>query len=389
MLIKYESPTLGQIIFVILFLITVLILCSCQDRNYSVVRIDLNETCGQPIVEVERIICLETNDDALIGEVHKIRYHKGNYYVMDLLVSRNLFLFDSLGNYVASLQRGRGPSEVEYLTEFFIDEVNDYVYVYQPFAEELNVYDLQLNFLYSEIHENLKIRRAELINSDTLLINWPKKSGSGKSEIYELYSLYVLSEKRYLTSFMNINESITSLGPTFPISVHKGRVLLSKSFHNFLYTINLEDPMESLEPKKEYYFDFGRLAISEEDLNTKVSSIFDKSRAGKKIVPFYSISENANYISFNFSLFGKDNFMIYSKETSKYYYSADLFDAGLLPVSRLNNALSPNRFLAFAQPEDVVQFANANSNFVVLEEVSVFDNPCLIVFSLVENNKQQ
>lgn len=103
----------------------------------------------------------------------------------------------------------------------------------------------------------------------------------------------------------------------------------------------------------------------------------------EQIIPLETSDEA--YISFNFSLFGQDNFMIYSKETGKYYYSADLFNADLLPISRLNNALSPIRFLAFAQPENIIQFANAKNSYELPGGVSILDNPCLIIFSLVEN----
>lgn len=367
-------------IYVYTFLYTFLVLSSCQENNYSTVHIDLNGTHSQPSIEIEQMIFLETNDEVLIGEIHKVRHYKGKYYVMDLFVSKNLFLFDSFGEFITSLQRGSGPGEIEHFNEFFIDEVKELVYVYD-YPEKIHVYDLYLNYLYSETHEDLKIRSAELLNSDTLILNWPR----GNSDSLELYSLYVISEKRYLTSFMHINENLTSIANSSPISVFDNRILLSRTFDNFLYSIKLEEPMESIQPQKEYYFDFGHLAITEQDLISGVGATYDKSRMGEKIVPFYSISENAKFISFNFSLFGVDNFMIYSKETGKYYYSADLFDAGLLPVCRLNNALFPNRFLAFAQPENIVQFENANSSYKVPEEVSVFDNPCLIVFSLEEN----
>jgi len=379
MLIKNQGLNIRNLLASFLILILVMALHSCQDKNFSTIHIDLDEQHSQPSVVIEQVIFLESNDDALIGDIHKVRYHNGKYYVMDLLVSKNLFLFDSLGGFLSSLQRGRGPGEIEHFNEFFIDKANDLVFVYD-YPSIIHVYDLYLNFLYSEIHEDLRIRSAELLNSDTLIINWPTNSDN-----LELYSLYVLSEKKYLTSFMHINENLALMGNIFPISIYNDRILLSKTFDNFLYTINLDDPIEYLEPRKEYYFDFGRLTITKQDISAGFTPTFDKSNKGERIVAFYSIAENSNFISFSFTFYRNVNFMIYSKATGKYYYSAALFDAGLLPVCRLNNALSQNRFLAFAQPDEVIQFQNADSTFLVSEEVSVFDNPCLIVFSLVEN----
>ncbi len=368
------------VIFAFLFFTTVLALSSCQDKKYTAVHIDLNGSHSHPSIEIEQMICLETNDEVLIGDIHKVRYHKGKYYVMDRLVSKNLFLFDSLGGFVSSLQRGRGPGEIENFNEFFIDEVNDLVLVYD-YPETMHVYDLHLNYLYTDIHEDLRIRSAELLNSDTLIINWP----TGNRDSLELYSLYVLSEKRYLTSFMHINDNLALMANIFPISIYNDRILLSKTFDNFLYTIKLKGPMELIQPRKEYFFDFGRLAITEQDLIAGFTPTFEKSHMGERIVAFYSIAENSDFISFSFTLSGEINFMIYSKETGKYYYSADLFNADLLPASRLNNALSPNRFLAFAQPENIIQFANLNNSYELPGGVSILDNPCLIIFSLVEN----
>lgn len=374
-----------HVIFAFLFIAIVLVSSSCQDtKNHTVVHIDLNESHSEPSIKIEQIILLETSDEALIGEIHKIRHYKGNYYLMDLLISKNLFLFDSLGGFISSLQRGKGPGEVEHFNEFFIDEVKDLVYVYD-YPQNIHVYDLRLNYLYSEIHKDLRIRSAELLNSDILIINWPRMPSAGNSCNFGLYSLYDLSKKRYLNSFMELNENLISVVNSSPISVFNDRILVSKTFDNSLYVVNIEESVELIKPQKTFYFDFGRLAITEQDIIAGVSTTYAKSRMGEKIVPFYSLSENENYISFNFSLFGQDNFMIYSKETGKYYYSADLFNADLLPISRLNNALSPSRFLAFAQPENIIQFANANNSYELPGGVSILDNPCLIIFSLVEN----
>jgi len=358
----------------------ILYLSSCQEKDYSTAYIDLNVSFDLPLIDIEKIVCLETNDEALIGDIHKIRYYKGNYYVMDLFVSKNLFLFDSLGGFITKLQRGRGPGEIQHFNEFFIDEENELIYVYD-YPNKINVYDPNLIFLYTEIHEDLQIGCAEMLNSDTLLINWPR----GDEDNLRLYSLYVLSEKRYLNDFLDINKNLTSLKTVFPISLHEGRILISRTLDNHLYTINIEDPVELLQPRKEYYFDFGHLAITEKDLLAGVNATFDRSHIGERIIAFYSLSETTSFISFSYTFLRAINFMLYSKESGKYYNSANLFEAGLLPICKLNSALSSNRFLAFANWEQIVEFDEKSRINQQLGQVSDMDNPCLIIFSLVEN----
>lgn len=106
-------------------------LLSCKEQNnYKKISFDLNNSSLPTFIEIDRIIYLETNDNSLIGEIHKIEYHKGVFYVLDRMVARNIFLFDSVGKYITSLKRGHGPGEILNPTEFIINQSSDIVLVW-------------------------------------------------------------------------------------------------------------------------------------------------------------------------------------------------------------------------------------------------------------------
>ncbi len=75
------------------------------------------------------VIPLETTDEAVISYISKIEYDDGLYFVQDEN-SKQVFVFDSLGNYRNKIWRqGRGPGEVLYPNNFALSKADKTVWV--------------------------------------------------------------------------------------------------------------------------------------------------------------------------------------------------------------------------------------------------------------------
>jgi hypothetical protein len=367
-----------------LYLILLLgLLIGCKSVNYKEINVDIHSDSEGLKVQIDTIFCLETNDESLIGEIYKIRNLKDNFYVLDLLISKNIFLFNKKGEFISSLPKGKGPKEVIDPVEILIDRHREEVLVWDQGHKKLFRYDYNLNYIDSEYHEELYISAAEFIDNNRILINSPilGVNDEGKEQRV-LYAIFNIETRKYETSFFPVSSNLTSLSPISPISVTPNRVLFSAPFDNSLYTL------ENGDYKKVLHFNFGDFGITNEDLKKGINYVFKESWQGRKITPFYSISESEKFLSGNFGLSRRDNFFIYSKNTEKSYFSFNFFNKGLLPTCRLNSQVDENQFLAFASPNDIIEFAKSypipNELIQNLNEAS---NPCIVIFSVEEKEE--
>lgn len=370
------------------FIISLILFFSCKGKTYQRVEIDIFGEIGPLNINIEKILPLETLDHSLIGEVSKVRYNEGRYYVLDRLVSQNLFLFDQDGNFLKRLSRGRGPGEVLSPIEFVIDSAARSVFVWDTGTHYLSEYDLNLNFKSAEFIEDLFLTHAEDIGNGLWLIYNPVPVKEDNGELgYFLYSIYDLNNKNYLAKIFPIKSDLINLGAMMPISVSQNRVLFSAPFSNFLYS--LQDS-ESGIYREEFLFNFGSLTLHKNDIEKGISHVYKEARGGKIIIPFYGIGENREFISFNFSLYGRDNFLLFSKKTKGSFYSETIFQEKILPKCRLIGSFGDNQFLAFADPIDVLSFFQYQADlYEMVSKIHDLSNPCIIIFSVRENENSQ
>lgn len=369
-IIKYNS---------ILLLLTVIILlfsCSNQTEHREII-IDITHNSNSLPIQLDTIIELEMTEQSMIGEIHKIRHFKDRYFVMDYYISRNIFMFDNQGNFLSTLQRGKGIGEVVRPSEFIINPHTKTIWVWDQALHRLSEYDLNLNFKQSKQFPELYIKAAEIIDNERLLINSPVIKPNEEKQNYNLYSIFNLKTWQYESQFFPFKKELIGVGTMKPISATSERILFSSTFNNHLYTLT-KDGYEIA-----YRFNFGNKTISSNDIEKGVDYVYKQSAKGNIIMPFYNIDENKNYLSFNFSYKTRDNFIIYAKNSKKYVSSINLVEKGILPNCRLNSCINNTQFLAFASPMDVQYFlsnktANANSESIKIK------NPYLILFSINE-----
>jgi hypothetical protein len=361
-----------------LLMLIFLSLYSCKENDYQTINIDLNQARPNVEIVIDNVIPLETDTTSLIGDIERIRIFNNQYYILDKWHARNIFVFDSVGNFISKLAQGNGPGEVIWPIEFLINTLNNSILVYDLITRNLMYYDLHLNHQKSEYFEDLNLSKAEFLTPYHILINSPIINDSIDELSYVNYAIYDLDKKKYISKFFPIKTELVGLTYASPISIVNGRVLFIAPFDNYLYTL------ENGEYKKAIKMDFGRYNITKADIEMGMDYIFAQARTGQKIIPFQVISEND--ISLAFSIFsGKVNFIIYTKESGKTIISDTLFENGILPLCKLQYAFGLNKYLAIVQPEDMIRFNNENKIVNEYDErLDELSNPCLIIFSIKE-----
>lgn len=118
------------------------LLSSCTGKSGSESRclietggiVDVNETKLSNIVNVEKIVPLESGEECMVGDITKLVKAGGLYFVES---ARNtLLVFDSLGHYLNDIG-DVGAAENEYIGISDFDVCGDCVYVLSPMKIQL------------------------------------------------------------------------------------------------------------------------------------------------------------------------------------------------------------------------------------------------------------
>lgn len=128
-----------------------LILTSCHQEkgsssivNDDVTKICDSETFVSSVIEVNKIIPLETIDSSLLGRIEKVMKRNGEYYIKS--ANRPLIVFSENGKYlktIGNLGLGLG----EYSTFFDFDVVNNTVYILN--SNKIQLFTLKGQYLGS------------------------------------------------------------------------------------------------------------------------------------------------------------------------------------------------------------------------------------------------
>lgn len=118
---------------VLLFLFFIIFGCNKHKEinyhNESIEKINVNienVTEDSNLLSNFKYICLEETDKSLIGSIDKILIRDNRIYVLDAKISKSVFIFDTLGNFIFKIKKnGRGPGEYLQLNDFELDEANN------------------------------------------------------------------------------------------------------------------------------------------------------------------------------------------------------------------------------------------------------------------------
>lgn len=370
--------------YTLLFSLLVICLFSCEqkDENIKSIKFDLSaKNTTSPSINIKSFVKLETTDSSLIGEITKVDYYLGHYYILDTRYSKALFVFNSKGEFITKTKLGKGPGEVLDPQDFFIDKKNNRILLWSQMNFKMFQFGLNLNHISSDTYNGMSIRNFILTDEGEIFVHAQgpvlNELKNNKEPVFYNYFVYAENLNILSQKFLPAHKNSLALSLESPICQNDDIEFIAP-YDNYIYRYknNIIEPI--------YRLDFGKYAITESDVEKGTGHIFAKARRGTKIGPFTNLHVSSNFLSISFFYANTMNFFIHSKQKNVNYYSQKLFKDNKLPRCRLKGIVN-NSFLAVVQPSD---FLKSESRIEILKQLiykpDIQDNPYLMLFNIVE-----
>ncbi|MBN2818553.1 MAG: 6-bladed beta-propeller [Bacteroidales bacterium] len=252
----------------ILFLtIWSLIIVSCSPKSktkdfQSVTTLNIEKAITQSqAVDVNALfkkiefIPLETNDEALLGDVLKIRKHKGFYYLYDN--TGNLFRFDTEGKFMNRIGAiGNGPEEYNTITDFTIDMKNDLVVVNS--LGKLICFTIEGKFVKS-LRSGVNEQVLDMDDTGRIFYILPDKVQPANVTSAEVIKV-LAPDGSLIKTFNTAKIRHSGLSVFNQISQKNGTMYYKEEMGHLIYAIN-----PNLEKDSIYDFNLGKYAFKEMD----------------------------------------------------------------------------------------------------------------------------
>lgn len=141
--------------YVIIYFIPIFIY-SCNNRvhlpagDVGIIQVDIDRGTYielSDIVDSFRFVPLQMTDDCIIGQINKVIFAYGNYYILDEELAKSLYVFDQEGNFKFKVGRlGRGPGEYVHLADFSINFKDETIEILAE-ASKILKFDMNGKFL--------------------------------------------------------------------------------------------------------------------------------------------------------------------------------------------------------------------------------------------------
>ncbi len=229
-IVIFETKNRFLIFFILIMLVS---FTSCQNGDINT----LNEIYVDNIEKIStssidqlfdniKYIQLETNKDAIIGDINKIILYDNKLFASD---GSRIIVFDNKGKYLFKIEKlGRGPGEYTDITDLIIS--NNTIILISRMTKKLITYDISGNFIkeyplyYWASHMCVLSDSLLVINADYVITpeNSHKFHVLNINSFEEVYSYYPISEAK--SNYMNItgqnNFSYVNRNPVFNESMN-------------------------------------------------------------------------------------------------------------------------------------------------------------------------
>lgn len=353
------------VVFIILFV-------ACSDKEYSAKKIefDISNNLVEGDLLVDSVVYLETIDESLLSEVSILKYMKGNIYILDKDKSKSLFVFDENGKFLKKTAKGKGPGECLTPFDFLISSENNEILIWDQMSKRMNHYDLELNFIKSNLHQDLTIRNFKRTKDHYLVYS--------KDNLNDIAYSYLL----YNTDFTEIETKIPMDYPEL-ISLSLPSVISEGEYTRYLKVF--DNRIYGLKNGEEFidcFLDFGNLNVTENDIDEGIDHVFSLAYAGKRVVSIHDLIYNQNYIAFSFFYNGGMHSCVYSLNSKSSYYFGPYIHKALANCQIKAYMPETKTFIATADATKVDKFEDKSLSSVRINRK--YSNPAVIFFKIKE-----
>ncbi|MDD2529408.1 MAG: 6-bladed beta-propeller [Lentimicrobiaceae bacterium] len=313
---------------------TLLLVCSCTDlKNKAdkkeivseVIKVndekDRGKTIASDIFPLFDFIKLETNDEAIFGNIERIIFYNDRIFILDSEVAGKLLVFDRSGKYITTVGgKGKGPGEIIYPMDFYIDTLK----------KTINILDMGTSIkVYS-----LATDCFEILNSSEI----PATIGSFKT------APLPDNKRAFITGGKNpelciADKSFKNLDFYFPYTSRKFSILLREGLNygnkNVIFRRYANDTIYNLsegKPTPYRVFDFNQ-PVSYNELVNLSESAQNEMLTKYSLINLYFESDSQFYLKY--SINSKEFFYLRNPKGEIYHFSKEKINNDLFGTKNL------------------------------------------------------
>lgn len=354
------------------------------------VEIDVTNTRNiyySQLFDTVQIIPLQTQDDALIGQIKNIYLKNGKIFILDSKKSKSVFIYKTDGTLIRSFKHlGDGPTQYLNPTQMHLSEDGTIIYIMDSLGYKQLAYSLEGEFLYS-----IKL------NMDNAYVDFLDQNGS-----FYFVNLNHDSEERY------INKSNQELNPlekikvstTSDIQIYNGikhHYLFEKmDSDGFYYNGFLTNKIISIEDdkvKETLHFSFSQQAF--EYPSNKTLSLFEirqRIRKSDSYILGEMVNDSNSYLFFDIMKGNNVHLGIYEKQKQTAFLIGSIMNDmdGLFPetTTLMANWDQNGRMITSYDPQTISYLMQRNKpnnpylDFLKSIQIDDTDNPILFIYQL-------
>ena len=325
-----------------------------------------NDYSLSDLIEVSKVIPLETRDSCLIGVITKVLGFQNQYYILDSRSAKGLFIFNDQGRFIRRIGKiGKGPGEYIIPDDFSIDEEAKQVYILNRRAGNVLQYSLNGIFI-DEFQIDFSALNLEVANDCIAFA------------ALDNYELFVTDKhgKTLYSKFPN-EYYLPILGP------------LSKSNNKILFAHFMCDTIFSVDRdcvKPRYFIDFedNKLTKKEYDrLKITLKNGFSQRIIEEKYMQdVFWLGQVSEVFRFSFNYDGTGTVNLYKGNTKSLFsmksnrIKDDLFYGAFIQAPYVDRDIS---FIGYVDPHRIPD----NKTILIENKVLVYDkmdNPILVIY---------
>lgn len=230
----------------ILLLVFSLTISSCDNRKQikkfntrKSERISINPKIDNSILASEifqniKLIPLETNSKSIIGEIDKIQFYDGNYFILDRRKQKAVFVFDSLGSFIQKIGNvGKGPGEYIDPVDFIIK--NNEIEILARFLKKRIKYSLNGDLIKEDIIPFYATKFYQFENGDYIYYHYKPEHNNMDHHI-----IIASQNGDIINKYLPRNESFIYASDHMNFCSYRNQLYFSKCFNNNIFLIDNE-----------------------------------------------------------------------------------------------------------------------------------------------------
>lgn len=360
------------------FVIICLLWTACQQKGSDFlgdaminINYDSTDVKISDLMEDVKLIKLASADSVVVGEVSKLKFFEGKFYILDRKALKGIFVFNKDGSFVRKFSvAGKGPGEALDIVDFDIQD--NKIYLLDLAAKKQLIYQLNGEFI-NEIKLPNRYLQFEFLEDNTIL--YLKEQGN-KTDKAEGKIVLTDIEGKTTQEFLFRQNVDGNLRLPMVFSKYKNTVLYWEIFNDTIYRY------QDAGFKTAYEVNFGDKKIPKKVMDLPLMERLTELNNSPAL--YAGIIDNClecdKYLLFNFKTNGETYSAVYDKEkktcTTVKNFEVEEFN---IKVNAIQYKLDQSSFASVIYPS---QMRWLNGDGKLKNTINEFDNPLILLMTL-------